>query len=66
MTTINVTCISCGGQHEFQVRDEDMRRYESGELIQREFPYLSAGQRELMISQTCETCFEEMFPEEDD
>jgi DNA-directed RNA polymerase subunit RPC12/RpoP len=37
-----------------------------GELIQDAFPYLTAGQRELMLSNTCDTCWNKFFPEDDD
>ena len=40
----------------------------NGKLIQDAFPYLTDGQRELMISNTCDTCWNKFFPnvEEDD
>lgn len=37
----------------------------SGEKVQDFFPFLSADQRELLISKTCGACFDQMFPEDD-
>ena len=34
-----------------------------GEFAQDCFPYLTAGQRELMISNTCDDCWNKFFPE---
>mgnify|MGYP000858875625 FL=1 len=34
--------------------------------IQEVFPTMSAGDRELILSSTCESCFDAMFSEEDD
>jgi hypothetical protein len=50
------------------VDPEDVRKYESREIlyVQDAFPYLSAGERELLISGTCDPCFQEMFPEDDE
>lgn len=36
----------------------------SDTLVQNHFPDMSADKRELLISQTCGACFNEMFPEE--
>jgi hypothetical protein len=46
------------------VDPEDLKRWEGGELIQNAMPYVSAGDRELMISGTCGPCFDEMFGDE--
>ena len=34
----------------------------SGELIQDALPYLSASEREMLISGTCDDCWQKMFP----
>jgi hypothetical protein len=34
----------------FQVREQDLKAYENGELVQTCFPYLSSDQREFLIS----------------
>lgn len=42
----------------------DWQRWQEGELIQVAMPYLSDAEREMMISEICETCFDAMFPED--
>ena len=56
-----VSCAICDSEHELAIRPEDWRAWQDGMLIQNAMPYLTAGQRELLISQTCETCFTKMF-----
>ena len=43
----------------------DMGRWQNGSLIQDAMPYLSADERELLISGTCGTCFDKMFGSEE-
>jgi hypothetical protein len=45
----------------FKVEPDDYFAWKDGKLIQEAFPYLSAGQRELLISNTCEKCWEKLF-----
>jgi len=40
--------------------------WESGVLIQEALPMLNAGQREMLISGTCDDCWTEMFGEPED
>lgn len=45
------------------VRPEDFEAFVRGEgYIQDLFPYLSAAERELLLSGTCGPCFEAIFP----
>jgi hypothetical protein len=37
---------------------------ENGQAVQKCFPELSAGDRELLISSTCDSCFKKLFPPE--
>jgi len=49
---------------QFEIRGEDrdfIRWEEEGELIQNALPYLSADERELLISGICGGCFDKMF-----
>jgi hypothetical protein len=36
-----------------------------GMPVQNAFPEMSAGNREFLISRTCETCFDKMFEEKE-
>jgi hypothetical protein len=46
--------------------DVDYRRWKESELIQNAFPYLTADERELLMSATCGGCFDKLFAEEED
>jgi len=63
--TLMLFCGMCNKTVEVQVKLEDYCRYVQGELIQNCFPYLSDGEREMLITQTCEECFDSLFTEDD-
>jgi DNA-directed RNA polymerase subunit RPC12/RpoP len=55
-------CRNCGKNFVFPVYEDDILRYQSGEVnIQDAFPYISPGYRELMISHICPDCWDELF-----
>ena len=57
-----VGCRKCMEQFEIRGEDRDFIRWEEeGELIQNALPYLSADERELLISGICGGCFDKMF-----
>lgn len=60
-TQVVVRCVFCRTAHQFIVPTPSYHRWQSGMLIQQAFPELSAGDRELLISGTCPTCFDAMF-----
>ena len=62
-TTMWTTCRVCKNQVEMQVHIEDVTAWENGKLIQDAMPYLTPGEREVLISGTCEPCFDRMFGE---
>jgi len=56
------TCRKCGNNFEFEIDAEKFTAWQNGEmLIQDALPDLSAGERELLISGTCDACWKEMF-----
>ena len=59
-------CPFCGHFHEVEVNDMDYLDWKDGELIQNAFPYLSASERELLVSGICPTCWDKMFKTDDD
>lgn len=61
-----VVCQTCFVRYTFNIDPEDYYAFRRGTFAQDAFPYLSAGERELMVSQTCDSCFNEMFPPEED
>jgi len=64
--TIQAQCIRCKDTHVLMVNKNDLKRWESGALIQDAMPYLTPDERELLISGICGTCFEQLFGEEED
>ena len=63
---IEITCPFCGTTHFVEVAERDYNNWWSGELAQKAFPYLSATEREQLISQVCPSCQENIFGGKDD
>ena len=61
MTTMWTTCRKCKDQVEIKVNIDDVTAWENGKLIQDAMPYLSADEREVLISGTCGPCFDKLF-----
>ena len=57
MTTLWATCNKCKDQVEMAVNVDDYASWENGELIQNAMPYLTADEREVLISGICGPCF---------
>ena len=64
--TLTTYCPFCGEANYVLVREEDYIAWQNGELAQRAFPYLSADEREMLISGICPTCWDSMFGGSDD
>ena len=62
MTEFGLTCQFCKVDHVVMADHMDVANWENGALIQDAMPYLSADDRELLISGTCGACFDKMFP----
>lgn len=58
-------CKYCDYEENISVHESDYISWHNGEFIQDAFPYLTAGQRELMISNTCDDCWQRFFPDDD-
>jgi len=59
-------CPFCGKAHEIEVNEIDYLDWQDGELVQNVFPYLSADEREMLISGICPDCWDKMFGQEED
>jgi len=57
-------CRLCGSRRFVVCRAEGFRAWRRGTHIQEAMPELSADERELMLSHTCEACWHELFGEE--
>lgn len=64
--TVITTCPFCGHVNEVAVNEMDYLDWQDGELAQNAFPYLSADEREILISGICPTCWNGMFEGEDE
>ena len=58
---LELLCPFCGTTHFVEVKLEDLEAYEAGALAQNAFPYLSATEREQIISSLCPMCQDEIF-----
>lgn len=59
---LNIKCFCCGEVHTVKVNKEDLEKYKRGEgHVQALMPYLSASDREMIISSTCGKCYDEMI-----
>lgn len=65
---MQVSCRMCRKTHPLKVRVEDYLTFDSPDRphIQDIFPYLTPAERELLISGTCEECWNKMFGGDDD
>lgn len=58
----DVRCVHCGFLYTVYVDPMDIADWKMGSgLIQDLMPYLSDGERELLISGFCGSCFEQIF-----
>lgn len=62
---LEITCPFCDTTHFVEVAERDYNAWQSGELAQRAFPYLSATEREQLISYMCPQCQEDFFGAEE-
>ena len=60
-STTVVNCIQCHQPQHIEARTADLDAWIGGELIQVAMPYLTADEREILISGVCGTCFDDMF-----
>lgn len=58
---ISIACVFCKKYHIIKVSEKGYKKWKAGELIQRALPKLSADERELLISGTCQECWDKSF-----
>lgn len=59
---LDIQCRMCGVDYIVFVNKDDFKDwYIGGVHAQEAFPYLSANERELLLSETCGECFDKMF-----
>ena len=63
-TNVNVTCIQCKTNHKIEVQCADLDKWRFQKIpIQKAMPYLDDSQRELLMSQICGACYDQIFAE---
>lgn len=63
---VKAVCKMCRKEEVYAVKEEDFSRW-TRKLIhaQEAFPYLTPGEREMLISGTCDACWKVLFKEEE-
>jgi hypothetical protein len=64
--TVKGPCYSCKKELSVTVPQDDLAKFRKGVFAQDCFPYLSAADREFLISGICDDCWNEMFPVENE
>ena len=60
--SIDIACWKCGLEFNVLVNIDDFIDWKSGEkYIQEAFPYLAAAERELLLSGTCDDCWQILY-----
>lgn len=54
-------CPFCGRGNEVEVNESDYWDWDDGKMAQDAFPYLSADEREMLISGICPQCWDKTF-----
>lgn len=63
---VTVTCRICDAMYNMTVYIDDYFDWQNGEHIQDAMPYLTPAERELLISHTCQDCWDRMFGQDEE
>lgn len=64
---VNITCKLCGKLYTIEVGMVDYFEWKSGMMyIQDALHYLTAAERELLISATCGSCWNKLYPNDEE
>jgi hypothetical protein len=63
---VTVKCSQCGKDFAFNVNEQGYEEWRSGALIQECLKENTPEERELLISNTCNVCWDELFPYDED
>jgi len=55
------TCLKCKKTVDVGIKPEDYERWAAGELLQNAAPYLTADDREILLSGLCGSCFDALW-----
>lgn len=60
--TLDVRCNHCNQIYKIKVDLDNLYAWQNGDkLVQEAFPYLTPEERELLLTHTCPTCWDNMF-----
>ena len=59
-------CPFCGEMHEVPVNEDDYWDWQDGTSVQDAFPYLTADEREMLISGICPKCWDKTFGDDEE
>jgi hypothetical protein len=62
---LRIKCLLCNNVYILKVFAINYNDWKCGRKAQDAFPYLTPGERELIISKTCENCFNMLTEEEE-
>lgn len=57
-------CIYCRAPQEIRLQADDLQKFLAGGFAQDCFPYLTASEREFLLSGICGACWDDIFPPE--
>lgn len=63
---VDIKCRICGKTYLFRMIQRDLEDYQSGKIHAQDIKYLSADERELLISKTCGKCYDRIFANDED
>lgn len=63
---VETTCPICHEAHTIMVYSDDFYAWKHGKNAQDAFGYLSAEEREMLISGICPSCWDNLFADEDE
>jgi hypothetical protein len=66
MIELSISCPFCGNKNTVMVESQDYADWRNGKLAQDAFDYLSADDREIIISGVCPTCWSQTFGDDED
>tara|TARA_B100000287_G_scaffold197385_1_gene186497 strand:+ start:268 stop:498 length:231 start_codon:yes stop_codon:yes gene_type:complete len=66
MVSKSVECRLCGAVESIVMPVSSFLAWQGGEFIQDAMPFLSSSQREMLISQTCDDCWTNLFGEDEE
>lgn len=63
----HIQCDKCGAEYKIILDERDFDAWQKGDCyIQECLAYLTAAERELLISKTCDNCWNKLYPNDEE